>query len=225
MNAVTAPADFVPPALTPIEYRGLRCITLAMIDEAHQRPAGTAGRNFRKNREQFVRGFVTTNFVVTNTEPPDYFELTADEIRRKCLFEISPKQRENIQLFTETGYLMIAKSLTDPLAWKVQRHLVSSYFSLKGELAKLAEKNATTERAYFSRFPERRTIRHMALDGEPYWYIGQCVQRSAATVGKAIAHMILWGLIEARRLEIARMGMAAFWAYRRKHRQQLSLGF
>jgi len=33
--------------------------------------------------------------------------------------------------FTEMGYLMLAKSLTDPLAWKVQRDLVNTYFKFK----------------------------------------------------------------------------------------------
>lgn len=36
-------------------------------------------------------------------------------------------------LITETGYLMLVKSFTDDLAWKVQRELVDSYFRVRAE--------------------------------------------------------------------------------------------
>lgn len=35
---------------------------------------------------------------------------------------------KEIILITEQGYLMLVKSLTDDLAWEVQRKLVKSYF-------------------------------------------------------------------------------------------------
>ncbi|MDC4242763.1 hypothetical protein NE398_21855, partial [Clostridium tertium] len=34
-------------------------------------------------------------------------------------------------LITESGYLMLVKSLQDDLAWKVQRELVNNYFRAK----------------------------------------------------------------------------------------------
>lgn len=37
----------------------------------------------------------------------------------------------DLTLITETGYLMLVKSFTDELAWKVQRELVDSYFNKK----------------------------------------------------------------------------------------------
>lgn len=43
-------------ALTPVEFNSQRVVTLAMIDRVHQRPEGTAGRNFRENRDRFVQG-------------------------------------------------------------------------------------------------------------------------------------------------------------------------
>lgn len=53
------------------EYNNVRVVTFKDIDTVHERPDGTASRNFRKNRERFV-------------ENEDYFiiELTDDEIRR-----------------------------------------------------------------------------------------------------------------------------------------------
>jgi hypothetical protein len=44
MNTVTINNKQLP----AVEYRGQRVVTLAMIDEVHQRPEGTAGRNFEK---------------------------------------------------------------------------------------------------------------------------------------------------------------------------------
>lgn len=95
-----------------VEYRGQRVVTLAMIDQVHERPEGTAGRNFRENRDRFIEGV-------------DYFELTGDEIREAAVF--APRTPKGL-LMTEQGYLMIVKSLTDDLAWTVQRQLVTGYF-------------------------------------------------------------------------------------------------
>lgn len=45
-------------------------------------------------------------------------------------------------LITETGYLMLVKSFTDDLAWKVQRELVDTYFKARQEFE---EKVVVTE--------------------------------------------------------------------------------
>ena len=50
------------------EYNGQRVVTFRDIDMVHNRPEGTAGRNFRKNREYFIEG-------------EDYFKVCSDEIR------------------------------------------------------------------------------------------------------------------------------------------------
>ncbi|MHC8404326.1 ORF6N domain-containing protein [Pseudomonas sp. TMB3-21] len=98
-----------------VEYDGHRVVTLAMIDQVHERAEGTAGRNFREHRERLIEG-------------EDYFKVCVDEIRRHKTIEISTKAREDVTFLTEQGYLMLVKSLTDDLAWKVQRQLVSNYF-------------------------------------------------------------------------------------------------
>jgi hypothetical protein len=82
---------------------------------------------------------------------------------------------------------------------------------------KVSAQLARTEAAYFARYPERRVIRKLALEGEPYWYIGRAVRRAAATVGKAVRHMIAWGLIDARHLAICRQGSLRIMSeFRRK---------
>ncbi|WP_295460516.1 ORF6N domain-containing protein [uncultured Pseudomonas sp.] len=111
MNTVTIHNTKLP----IVEYQGQRVVTLAMIDEVHERAEGTAGRNYREHRERLVKG-------------SEYFELTADEIRRQSLSHVFPPRTAKGILLTEGGYLMLVKSLTDDLAWDVQRQLVNSYF-------------------------------------------------------------------------------------------------
>lgn len=97
------------------EFQSQRVITFKDIDVVHERTGGTASRNFRENRKRFIEG-------------TDYFKICPDEIRRHNIMEISSMVREDVTLITESGYLMLVKSLTDDLAWEVQRQLVNNYF-------------------------------------------------------------------------------------------------
>ena len=99
---------------TPVlvkEYGGQRVITLKDIDTVHGRPDGTARKRFNENKKRFIQG-------------EDYFVRKTDEAAKEYGV-IAPN---GLILITETGYLMLVKSFTDELAWKVQRELVSSYF-------------------------------------------------------------------------------------------------
>lgn len=100
------------------EWKGQRVVTFRDIDTVHERPDGTAKRNFRANKEHFI-------------ENEDYFiaEITKDEIRPQ--FGISKNAGRTIIFLTESGYLMLVKSFTDKLAWQVQRELVNGYFRAK----------------------------------------------------------------------------------------------
>lgn len=97
-------------------YQGQRVVTFKDIDTVHERPEGTAGRNFRENKDKFI-------------ENEDFFYLSGEELKKykQATDFVGSNAREFI-LITEQGYLMLAKSLTDDLAWKVQRQLVKSYF-------------------------------------------------------------------------------------------------
>lgn len=68
MNTVTINNKHLP----AVEYRGQRVVTLAMIDEVHQRPEGTARAAFNRNRSHFIEGV-------------DFLEMTADVIRTESL--------------------------------------------------------------------------------------------------------------------------------------------
>jgi len=98
------------------EYNGQRVITFKDIDTVHQRPEGTASRNFKANRKRFIDG---VDFYIVK---PSDFQI--DEFRP------SEINNRGTTLLTESGYLMLVKSFTDELAWTVQRQLVNSYFRL-----------------------------------------------------------------------------------------------
>lgn len=101
-------------------WNGQRVVTLADIDKVHERPEGTAKKNFQNNKKHFLLDV-------------DYFQVTRKELREKFSPNSEPlKGNPNIQsyLFTESGYLLLVKSFTDDLAWSVQRQLVNSYFKL-----------------------------------------------------------------------------------------------
>lgn len=104
------------------EYNGQMVVTLKDIDRVHGKKFDTAKKSFQKHKKHFILG-------------EDYFEMT-----RKELGEIySPNEKiignPNLTtyLFTESGYLMIVKTFTDDLSWKVQRSLVNAYFALRNQ--------------------------------------------------------------------------------------------
>lgn len=104
------------------ECQGKRVVSLKDVDELHERVEGTAGRNFRENKKHFIKG-------------EDYFQRNSSEAKQE--FDIIAPN--GLILLTESGYLMLVKSLQDDLAWKVQRDLVNKYFKAQeifGSLSK-----------------------------------------------------------------------------------------
>lgn len=102
------------------EWHGKRVVTFKDIDTVHQRPEETARKRFNDNRKHFVSGV-------------DFFKVKCSEVRpffgRTLPNGFNPNG--DVTLITESGYLMLVKSFTDDLAWKVQRKLVDSYFRVK----------------------------------------------------------------------------------------------
>ena len=97
-----------------VEYQGLRVVTFAMVDKAHQRKDGTAQRTFTRHKNYFREG-------------KDYFVATAAQNRLLVRFGITIPNR-CLTLLTETGYLLLVKPFSDPLSWQVQTELVEAYF-------------------------------------------------------------------------------------------------
>lgn len=90
------------------EVQGKRVVTYKQIAELHQVPIVNLRNNFMRNQKRFIEG-------------TDFFK-----------FKEQSSESNNLLLsrlyFTESGYLMLVKSLTDDLSWEVQRMLVNSYF-------------------------------------------------------------------------------------------------
>lgn len=101
------------------ELKGLRVVTFKDIDLVHERPEGTADRNFRENKKHFIEG-------------DDYFQLSKSQNHEIRGIEIPNR---GLTLLTEQGYLMLVKSFTDDLAWTVQRQLVNNYFNKRKPLS------------------------------------------------------------------------------------------
>lgn len=105
------------------EFNGQRVVTFKDIDLVHQRPSGTAKRNFLENKQFFVEG-------------QDFIPITRKEFRTNFVpnEKIMGNPNLTMLLVTESGYLMLVKSFTDDLAWSVQRQLVNCYFKVKEDL-------------------------------------------------------------------------------------------
>lgn len=122
------------------ELNGIRVLTFKDIDMFHERPLGTSKRGFYKNKKYFI-------------ENEDYFLLKPEDFQQytshtsEIKFDV-PNNRGTTYL-TQTGYLMLAKTLRDKKAWKVQRLLVNTYFQAK-ELAVLKPvmKEITAQNTY-----------------------------------------------------------------------------
>lgn len=96
-----------------------RVVTFTDIDKVHDRPEGTARKRFNDNKEHLI-------------ENEDYFKIKKSDVQmsEKRTLGIEVPNR-GITVLTESGYLLLVKSFTDDLAWKVQRQLVNSYFKFK----------------------------------------------------------------------------------------------
>lgn len=100
--------------ITVKEFNKQRVVTFKDIDTLHKRPEGTAGRNFRENKDKLFEG-------------SDYFRRNSSEAKN----EFGIVAPNGLVLLTESGYLMLVKSFNDDLAWQVQRQLVTGYFRAK----------------------------------------------------------------------------------------------
>lgn len=105
------------------EFQNRRVLTFKDIDFVHERAEGTAKRNFSENKKHFV-------------ENVDYFEVSTKNVPSLEEYGFSKFAPSGI-LITESGYLMLVKSLTDDLAWQVQRQLVDNYFRGKQLVSEL----------------------------------------------------------------------------------------
>lgn len=84
------------------EFNEQRVVTFKDIDMLHERVEGTARKNFGNNKKHFILG-------------EDYIVIKPSDVNN---FPI-PINNAGLTLITESGYLMLVKSLQDDLAWRV----------------------------------------------------------------------------------------------------------
>lgn len=123
-------------ALYAKEVNDLRVVTFNDIDALHKRPKGTAKRNFEANRERFI-------------ENVDFYTMKPSKIKngeiRTSGIDFASVNNRGTSFVTESGYLMIVKSLTDNMAWDVQRQLVNTYFNAKAVVSEAKAQNSAME--------------------------------------------------------------------------------
>lgn len=182
------------------EYKGQRVVTFKDIDAVHDRANGTARKRFADNKKHFI-------------EDVDYFKVRVSEIRTDKNLAIPSTVRGDIILITESGYLMLAKSFTDDLAWTVQRELVNNYFR-KGETSSMIEEKQsnTTSLSKFVYKPKQvnvddcivalevlRAIKYHCLDckqeyeqKDPAIGMVECYEKEISVIDSAIQSVGVW---------------------------------
>lgn len=113
--------------MTIKEWNGERVVTAYDIAELHERDVKRVNEQFKNNKDKLILG-------------EDYFVLKRDEISKSLIstLEKLPPNLNELILFTESGYLMLVKTFTDDLSWKIQKMLVKSYFALKKIVKEIA---------------------------------------------------------------------------------------
>ncbi|CNH89137.1 ORF6N domain-containing protein [Yersinia pekkanenii] len=101
--------------LPTVELHDQRVVTFTMIDEAHQRPKGTAKAAFSRHRSRFVEG-------------RHFFVLTEYVLRTWLFIDLFPARTSKAIVITEMGYLLLVKPFQDDLSWLIQEELVNAYF-------------------------------------------------------------------------------------------------
>ena len=153
------------------DYSGQRVVTFKDIDAVHGRPDGTARKRFNDNRDRFVEG-------------EDYFVRKTDE----AMNEFGIAAPNGLVLITESGYLMLVKSFTDDLAWKVQRELVKTYFRAKEicvvpkDYPSALRALADVEEARLALLAENEQQRQAIADFEPIKHYVDTILESPSTL-------------------------------------------
>lgn len=210
-DLITVP--FHQQTLLAVEKDGKRWVAMKPICDA-------IGIDWRSQRKRLLRDEVLASVVVimttTGADGKQYEMLFIDiDYLNGWLFgiganQVKPDLRDLVIAYKRECYKVLAGHYLD----KDRRALV-----------KAETKNFKKDKHYFERYPVRRKIHAMALQGEPYWFIGRCVERSAGTVGRAVNDMVRGGYMEHKQLTNARIGLGAWSRYRRKYVNQLTFGF
>lgn len=120
------------------EFNEIRVVHMWDIAKLH----GTTVKHIRMNFEN------NKNHLIENE---DYFFLDKEDNLLVNLIDQSDISRhavyrsKNIPVFTESGYLMMTKPMTDEISWNVQRQLVNCYFKVREVVKEAVEKEVKPE--------------------------------------------------------------------------------
>lgn len=106
------------------EYEGQRVVTMWDIAKLHGVTQDNVRKIFKRNIQHLVEG--EDYFLV---EKQDDFVSTLS--RNGDIKQQTINRAKDIPVFTEAGYLLMTKPMTDEISWKVQRQLVNCYFKVK----------------------------------------------------------------------------------------------
>jgi hypothetical protein len=137
-------------------YKDQPVITFKMMDQVHERQAGTAKKNFGRNRGHFIENedffkvpyeeykhLTAGSYCPRGDESEEANKLLAgsycprgdesEEANKLLAGSYCPRvpgsrQRNPMIFLTAVGYMLLVKSFTDDRAWKVQRALSTKYF-------------------------------------------------------------------------------------------------
>lgn len=110
------------------EIKGQRVITVKQVASLHKQAERNIRKNFTNNQNHFLEGV-------------DYFR------GKGVKFTPTP----DTLYFTESGYLMLTKSLKDALSWQIMRELVNTYFRVQLLEQVLSFLPARTQQAIYYR--------------------------------------------------------------------------
>lgn len=101
--------------LERIEWQGQPVVTLAQVDEVHERALGTARRTFNDHRARFVEG-------------EDYVTEKLDVLRSAFPGAFPVRGGGDVTLITKRGYLKLTKPMQDDRSWAVFNEMADRYF-------------------------------------------------------------------------------------------------
>ena len=113
-----------------LEVKGVRVLTSQQLAEMYGTTRKLISYNFHYNKDKYVKG-------------KHYIELVGEELKqfKRCLeFQDSSKFASILNLWTEKGALLHAKSLNTDKAWQVYDYLVDFYFRAKENEPEIPEK-------------------------------------------------------------------------------------
>lgn len=128
-----------------IFYKGVPVVTLEMIATFHGLDKKIADDNFSNNNSRLILDedyyqvpYDTWKVILA----PENFG-NRDSLKRNMTKNERGGHRGYMIFLTLTGYMMLVKSFTDDLAWKIQRELVNFYFDKHSDTPPLLQAGAT----------------------------------------------------------------------------------